>query len=93
MDDSEPVQLRHLRDILGAYAHQVLGWYSIADESPVPALTVERHQTTSTLIQGVEIEGEGVSKTVSTPLGLQSRWGDLFAVVSDSSTASPQHLR
>ena len=31
MDADEP-QLRHLRDILGAYARQVLGWYSIADD-------------------------------------------------------------
>ena len=32
MDADEPVQLRDLRDILGAYARQVLGWYSIADD-------------------------------------------------------------
>ena len=31
MDADEP-QLRHLRDILGAYARQILGWYSIADD-------------------------------------------------------------
>ena len=31
MDADEP-QLRHLRDILGAYARQVLGWYSLDDE-------------------------------------------------------------
>lgn len=31
MDADEP-QLRHLRDILGAYARQVLGWYSLDDD-------------------------------------------------------------
>ena len=32
MDDSEPVELKTLRDILGAYARQVLGWHGPIDD-------------------------------------------------------------
>ena len=32
MEDSEPIQLRTLRDILGAYARQVLHWHELDDE-------------------------------------------------------------
>ena len=58
MEDSEPVQLRHLRDILGAYARQVFGWYSIADESPT--FTVERHRTADpSIVRYVAMDGHG----------------------------------
>ena len=43
-DADEPVGARHLRDILGKYFRQVLGWHGPI-ESPVSAFTVERHRT------------------------------------------------
>ena len=63
MEDSEPVQLRHLRDILGAYARQVFGWYSIADESPT--FTVERHRTDDdSITKYVARDADGVAAQV-----------------------------
>ena len=46
MNVDKPVQLRHLRDILGKYFRQVLGWHGPIDiDPPVSAFTVERHRT------------------------------------------------
>ena len=62
MEDSEPVQLRHLRDILGKYFRQVLGWYGPMDQ---PVMTVERHPTDDpSVTRYVALDGQGVAAAI-----------------------------
>lgn len=66
MEDSEPVQLRHLRDILGKYFRKVLGWYGPIDPPvPVPTFTVERHRTDDdSITKYVARDADGVAAQV-----------------------------
>ena len=62
MEDSEPVQLRHLRDILGKYFRQVLGWYGPIDP---PVMTVESHPTDDpSVTRYVAMDGQHVAAQV-----------------------------
>ena len=62
MEDSEPVQLRHLRDILGKYFRKVLGWHGPI-EPPMP--TVERHRTDDpSVTRYVAMDGQGVAAAI-----------------------------
>ena len=63
-DADEPVGARHLRDILGKYFRQVLGWHGPI-ESPVSAFTVERHQTDDPdVTRYVAMDDKGVAAQV-----------------------------
>ena len=63
-DADEPVQLRSLRDILGKYFRQVLGWHGPI-ESPVSAVTVERHQTDDPCVtRYVAMDDKGVAASI-----------------------------
>ena len=63
-DADEPVGARHLRDILGKYFRQVLGWHGPI-ESPVSAVTVERHRTDDPgVTRYVAMDDKGVAAQV-----------------------------
>ena len=65
MEDSEPVQFRHLRDILGKYFRQVLGWYGPI-EPPVSTVTVQRHQTDDpSIVRYAAMDGQGVAAAIT----------------------------
>ena len=63
-DADEPVGARHLRDILGKYFRKVLGWHGPI-ESPVSAVTVERHQADDPgVTRYVAMDGQGVAASI-----------------------------
>ena len=64
MEDSEPVELRSLRDIVGKYFRDVLDRTGPIDP-PVSALTVERHQTDDPdVTRYVARDAEGVAAAI-----------------------------